>query len=205
MSDLRKFASVSNLIRFRLVDKTTQQGKTGLTGSTTGLIISTIADNEATATTYTQAAGHIQTIAVLGTFVAPSALNCRFAEVDSVNHKGLYEFQFADARFAVAGSKRLMISVNDAENTILDAAYEIQLVQFDPYDAVKLGLTCLPGNTIDNTYSLGQYIELIGAFVGGATSGGPTAPSFKNLDGSKTVAVGTADASGNRSGITLTP
>ncbi len=138
MDDLRLFGSTSNLVRFVLKDKTTNQGKKALTGATTGLIISTIADNESTAT------GHIQTIAALGTYVAPSASNCRFGEVDSINHPGLYEFQFADARYAVANSKRLMISVNDAEATILDTNYEIELVQFNPFDATRLGLIALP-------------------------------------------------------------
>ncbi len=127
MADLRNNAAVSNLVRLVLKDKTTGQGKTGLSGSTTGLIISTICDNEATAVAYTQAGGTIQTIATLGTYAAPSASNCRFKEVDSTNHKGLYEFQFADARYAVANAKRLVISVNDAESTILDGDYEVDL------------------------------------------------------------------------------
>ncbi len=144
MADLRLFASTSNLVRFTLKNRTTGQGLTGLTTATSGLIISTIADNEAAAVTYTQAGSTIETISTLGTFATPTATKCRFKQVDAVNHPGLYEFQFADARFAVASSKRLVISVNDAEATILDADYEIELVQFNPFDAVRLGLTALP-------------------------------------------------------------
>ncbi len=144
MSDLRAFASTSNIVRFSLKNKTTGQGLTGLTISTSGLIISTIADNEATPTVYTQAGSTIETITTLGTFAAPTATKCRFKLVDNTNHPGLYEFQFADARFAVANAKRLVISVNDAESTILDADYEIELVQFNPFDSVRLGLTSLP-------------------------------------------------------------
>jgi hypothetical protein len=120
--------NTSNIIRFTLKNSTTGQGLTGLTGSSAGLIISTIADAEASATVYTQAASHIQTIAALGTFVAPSASNCRFAEVDSTNHPGLYEFQIADARFNVANAKQLVITVSGAAS-LLTADYEIL---FDP-------------------------------------------------------------------------
>src|ERR1700721_2190401 len=102
MSDLRKFGATSNLIRFNLVNSSTGQGLTGLTGSSSGLIISTINDVEATATAYTQASSQIQTIATLGTYAAPSASDCRFSQVDATNHPGLYEFQFAAAPFAVS-------------------------------------------------------------------------------------------------------
>jgi hypothetical protein len=126
MADLRTLGATSNRVRFTLKDKTTGQGKTGLSISTTGLVISTIADNEASATAYTVAGSTIETIATLGTFATPTATKCRFKEVDATNNKGLYEFQFANARFAVTGAKRLVISVNDAESTILDADYEIE-------------------------------------------------------------------------------
>jgi hypothetical protein len=127
MADIRLLNSTSNIVRFTLKDKTTGQGKKGLTIATTGLVISTICDNEATPTVYTQAGGTLQTIATLGTYLAPSALNCRFKLVDDTNHPGLCEFQFADARFASsAGKTHLVISVNDAESTILDGDYEIQ-------------------------------------------------------------------------------
>ncbi len=154
MSDLRAFASTSNLVRFTIKGKTTGQGLTGLTTATSGLIISTIADNEATPTVYTAAGSTIETITTLGTFATPTATKCRFKLVDNTNHPGLYEFQFADARFAVASSKRLVISVNDAESTILDADYEIELVQFNPFDAVRLGLTSLPNAAFGATGGL---------------------------------------------------
>ena len=43
---------------------------------------------------------------------APTATKCRFKEVDATNHPGVYEFQFADARFAVSNAKRLVISAS---------------------------------------------------------------------------------------------
>lgn len=145
MADLRKHSSTSNLIRFALKHSSTGVGLTGLSSASSGLIISTIADNEATATAYTVAGTTIETITTLGTFAAPTATKCRFKEVDATNHKGLYEFQFDNARFSVASAKRLVISVSGATN-LLDADYEIQLVQVDPYDAVRMGMTSLPAS-----------------------------------------------------------
>jgi hypothetical protein len=144
MADLRTLGATSNRVRFTLKDKTTGQGKTGLSISTTGLLIATIADNEAAATAYTVAGSTIETIATLGTFATPTATKCRFKEVDATNHKGLYEFQFADARFAVTNAKRLVISVNDAEATILDADYEIEFTNdltASIWDEVNTGAT----------------------------------------------------------------
>lgn len=143
MADLRLFANTSNLVAFVLKHSTTGQGLTGLSSASSGLIISTRCDNESAGTAYTVAGSTIESIATPGIFAAPTASKCRFKEVDAVNHKGLYEFQFADARFAVASSRRLVISVTGAAN-LLDTDYEMQLVRFDPYDAVRLGLTALP-------------------------------------------------------------
>ncbi len=195
MADLRLFGATSNIVRFTLKDKTTGQGKKALTGSTSGLIISTIADNEATATVYTQAASHIQTIAVLGTYSAPSASNCRFGEVDATNNPGLYEFQIADARFAVASSRGLTISVNDAEATILDADYQIALVQFNPFDAVHLGLSALPNTACTTNASLltsGTGTDQVSVSAGKvllqATQSGVTIPTVTTVTNQLTAA-----------------
>jgi hypothetical protein len=126
------FASTSNVLRVKILDSTsaTGAGKTGLTFSSSGLIISTIADNEATATTYTQAGSTVETITTLGTFAAPTATKCRFKEVDATNHPGVYELQIADARFAVASAKRLLISISGVTGMVqLDKV--IELKRFD--------------------------------------------------------------------------
>ena len=114
------FDANSSIIRVRLLNSssTTGAGLTGLTSASTGLIISTIADNEASATTYTVAGSTIETIAALGTYAAPTATKCRFKEVDATNHPGLYELQFADARFSVASAKKLYISLLGATNLV---------------------------------------------------------------------------------------
>jgi len=135
----------SIVLRVKILDSaaTTGAGKTGLTFSSSGLIISTIADNEATATSYTQAGSTIETITTLGTYAAPTATKCRFKEVDATNHKGVYEIQIADARFAVSNAKSLLISILGATGAAETDAL-IPLTSLNPYDAVRAGLTALP-------------------------------------------------------------
>ncbi len=133
------------VLRVKLRDSSvsTGAGKTGLTGSSSGLIISTIADNEASATTYTQAASHIQTISTLGTFAAPTSGDCRFGEVDSTNHPGIYELQIDNSRFAVSGAKSLLISISGVTN-LAQCDVCVPLRAIDPYDAVHGGMSAIP-------------------------------------------------------------
>jgi hypothetical protein len=107
------------------------------------LIISTIADNEASATTYTSAGSTIDTIATLGTFATPTATHCRFKEVDATNHKGIYEIQIDNARYAVSNSKSLTVSVSGASG-LAECDVTIPLRSVDPYDGVRFNLTALP-------------------------------------------------------------
>lgn len=144
----RKQSATSVIVRFKLVTISTGKGITGLTPASAGLIISTICDVEASATTYTQAGSTIQTIATLGTYAAPSASNCRFKEIDATNSPGLYEFQFADARYAISNAKNLIVNVPSVTGLdLMDANYIIDLVSYDPYDAVHLGLSAVPNAT----------------------------------------------------------
>lgn len=130
-------------VKIRNSSVSTGAGLTGLTSASTGLIISTIADNEASATVYTVAGSTIESITTLGTYAAPTATKCRFKEVDSTNHKGVYEIQIADARFAVSNAKSLLVSVSGATNAAeCDALIPLQDV--DPYDSVRAGLTAIP-------------------------------------------------------------
>lgn len=147
----------SVLLRVKILDSsaTTGAGLTGLTSASSGLIISTIADNESTATAYTAAGSTIEGITTLGTYAAPTATKVRFKEVDSTNHKGIYEIQIADARFAVASAKSLLISIlgatDCAETDVL-----IPLTEVDPWS------TALPG-----AYGAGTAGYILGTDVAG--------------------------------------
>jgi len=135
----------SIVLRVKILNSSvsTGAGLTGLTSASSGLIISTIADNEATATAYTVAASNVETITTLGTYAAPTSGKCRFKEVDATNHKGVYEIQIADARFAVSSAKSLLVSVSGATNAA-ETDVVIPLRDLDPFDAVRAGLTALP-------------------------------------------------------------
>lgn len=115
-----KRSGLSTIIRVKIRDSsvTTGAGLTGLTSASTGLIISTITDNEATPTAYTVAGTNVETITTLGTYQAPTTGKCRFKEVDATNHPGIYELQFENGRFAVMGSKSLLISLSGATNMV---------------------------------------------------------------------------------------
>lgn len=214
---LIKYSNTSNVLRFTLKHSTSGIGLTGLTEASAGLIISIISNNEATATIYTQAGSTIETIAALGTYAAPTAAKCRFKEVDATNHKGLYEFHFADARFAVTDARSIIISVTGATN-LLDADYEIQLVSFDPYAVSNLGLTRLDttissrsshtvadiiAGVADGSYDLQEMMRIMFAALAGKSSGGGTATlKFRNSADDKDRIVATVDVSGNRTNVT---
>jgi hypothetical protein len=138
-----KRSQTSVILRVKITDSTTGNGKTGLTPASTGLVISTIADNEATPTTYTASGSTIETITTLGTYAAPTATKCRFKEVDATNHPGVYELQFADARFAASSAKSLLVSISGVSGT-LNCDVCVPLRDLDPYDAVRAGLSALP-------------------------------------------------------------
>lgn len=135
----------SIILRVKILNSSvaTGAGLAGLTNASSGLIISTIADNEAAATAYTVAGSLVETITTLGTYAAPTATKCRFKEVDATNHKGVYEIHIADARFAVSNAKSLLVSISGATNAA-ETDVVIPLRDLDPYDAVRAGLSALP-------------------------------------------------------------
>jgi hypothetical protein len=115
----------STILRIKLLDSSKSDGSgiTGLNFSATGLAISTIKSNESSATYYTATGSTIETITTLGTYAAPTATKCRFKEIDSTYHKGVYELQLADARFSATDS--LLISIAGASN-LAESDFEVQ-------------------------------------------------------------------------------
>lgn len=126
MQRIRKNGSTSNVERAKLRSSTSGQGLVGLSHLSAGLIISIQADNEATPTAYAVAGSTIETIATLGTYAAPTATKCRFREIDADDCPGDYEFQFANARYAVSGAKFLKVHVIGATD-LLEKEFTIQL------------------------------------------------------------------------------
>jgi hypothetical protein len=124
----------SIILRVKILNSSvaTGAGLTGLTSTSSGLIIAAIVDNESTTTAYTVAGSTIESITTLGVYAAPTATKCRFKELDATNHKGVYEIQMADARFAVSSAKSLLISISGPTNAA-ETDVVIPLRDLDPY------------------------------------------------------------------------
>lgn len=164
----------SVVLRVKIRASATGNGLTGLTNTTSGLIIAAIADVEATTTAYAAAASHVQTIATLGTFAAPSASSCRFAAVDGTNHPGLYELQLDNTRYAVSSAKSLTVTISGATG-MLDCDVVVPLRSINPYDGVHGGMSALPNTACTTNASLltsGAGTDQISVTAGSVTLGG---------------------------------
>jgi len=151
MKRLVKHSATSNMVRVFILDSssTTGAGLTGVLYTSTGLVIDMIANNSDTAYHYKSAAtATIEDITTIGTYAAPSASNCRFKAVDATNFPGLYEIHFLNGVFDDAGATSVIGRVAGVTN-MAPTLFEIQLVAFDPDNAVRLGLTALPNAAAD--------------------------------------------------------
>lgn len=149
MDVIRKQGATDNLLRVKIHSSVTGAGLTGLSPASVGLAISTIADVEAAATVYTAAASNLEAITTLGAFAAPSATCIRFGEVDSTHHPGLYEIHFDDARFAVADSRGLHVTLYGATG-MAETEIDVRLTALDLDSAtVDLGAAGLDAVAIE--------------------------------------------------------
>lgn len=143
-----QLSQTSIILRVKMRSTTAPyNGLTGLSNTSSGLIIAAIADDEASTTAYTSAGSTIQTIATLGTYAAPSASDCRFAKVDDTNHPGIVEIQLANARYNVSSAKSLLVSITGVSG-MFDTDVTIPLRSVNPYDGVRGGMTALPSAAV---------------------------------------------------------
>jgi hypothetical protein len=179
MPEIMTFDENSRCLRVFLQSSGDGTPLTDLTFATAGLIISTIADNEASPTVYkVDTDGNVETITTLGTYAAPTASKCRFKEVSKANHPGVYEIQLADARFSVASSKSLLVTVS-GYSTLAVCNKLIPLSRLD------LGTASTP-QTGDN------YVVVAHADYGNAKLVRSTTPSYTlSVDVNHLVAVPT--------------
>lgn len=77
---------------------------TGLSASSSGLVVAVLASHASVPTLYAQAASNLQTISTPGTFQEPTAGKCRFGEVSAANVPGIYEIQLPGNPFSGGGS-----------------------------------------------------------------------------------------------------
>lgn len=128
-----KKGTTSKLLQLFIQDSssTTGAGLTGLVFNTASLTAYYYREGAASATAITLATMTLGTWATGG-----------FIVVDGTNMPGLYQLGIPDAALAT-GANSVVIYLKGATNMVQTLA-EIQLVDYDPNDAVRLGLTALP-------------------------------------------------------------
>lgn len=84
--------------------------------------------------------------AIVGTGGATTHVDNKVFELDSTSSPGLYMVCFPDAAFATGPQVTLTLKY---DATVFTEAQNIQLVAFDPFDTVRLGLTALPDAAAD--------------------------------------------------------
>jgi hypothetical protein len=117
---------------------------------------------------------------------------------------GMYTSNYT---FLAAGSYFIRYPVwADAGHTVMDTSYDIVLeeayAQVNDLDSLPVAII---STLIDGVYSLGQYLKIIASAVAGKVSGGPATPVFRDIQDTRNVITGVADASGNRTTSTLNP
>lgn len=177
------------IVRMKILTQATAypSGLTGLTSASTGLTIGVIADNEATTTSYTVAGSTIESITTLGTYAAPTATKIRFKEVDATFHPGVVELQIANARYAVANSKYIIISIAGSTTNLIQSDALIQLQTFDPYS-----ITNPVGTATSVTGAVGSVTGAVGSVTGnvGGNVVGTVASVTGNVGGNVIGGVG---------------
>lgn len=87
----------------------------------------------------------------------------------------------------------------------LDMSADLTVTASQDFPTADQNAAAVMASIIEAGYTMRDVMALLAARDLGACTGGPTSPAYKGLDGSTTRVAGTADSSGNRSGITLTP
>lgn len=231
MKTLEYKALVGPIVTVKIADpsSTTNGGKTGLTISSAGLIVAIRPDNAAATIAYTAAGSTIDTIATLGAWAAPAANHCRFKEIDSTNHPGHYELQFAAALWATAGARKLVGTVLVTGGAQTD--FEIQLTGPDVSAAaggaaallqfgagagqiapdgttggVKLSASGLDAVVIETNINARQGLALILAESAGVLAGAVTSTiTFAGAGVATNRITATVDGAGNRTAVAVNP
>jgi hypothetical protein len=152
-----------------LVDPSTGVPETGLT--ITALTMQYTRNLTAAASSETAAAGS-----------TTAHSDNTIVEIDGTDSPGLYKVDWPDAAFAT-GVDKVVLVVSGA--AIAPAVEEIQLVAFDPEDAVRLGLTALPNAAADANNGL---VTGDGSVTFTAGAGNRPAVDVEAISGSTTEA-----------------
>lgn len=180
MKLLIKKDKTSKLLRVFIQDSSvsTGAGLTGLVYNSASLTAYYIREGAASPTSITLATMTVGTWASGG-----------FKEVDATNMPGLYELGIPNAVLAT-GADSVVVMLKGATN-MAPVVIEIQLVDFDPQDSVRLGLTALPNAAAEAAGGL--YTRGSGTGQINQGTGGKVDVNLVNWNG---TAVATPDTAG---------
>lgn len=89
---------------------------------------------------------------IVGTGGATTHVDNKVFEIGATDSPGLYMVCFPDAAFAT-GVDQVTLNLT-YDSTVFTEAQNIQLVAFDPFDAVRMGMTALPNAAADGVGGL---------------------------------------------------
>ena len=84
---------------------------------------------------------------IVGTGGATTHVDDKVFELEATDSPGLYMVCFPDAAFAT-GVDQVTLNLT-YDSTVFTEAQNIQLVDFDPFDAIRMGMTALPNAAAD--------------------------------------------------------
>jgi len=189
-----------------------------LKNSSTGLALTGVAFNASGLTAYYAIAGQAPVAITLASLAAATSAYTSggWFELSSTNMPGLYRLDLPNACFS-SGGNAVVVELAGAAS-MAACTKEIQIVAYDPTDAVRLGLTALPNVAqgsrgalmtdtvvVDSAGSVQffQFCSIALAILAGQTTA--SSGTFKTPDGTATRAVVTMDGSNDRTAVTLTP
>lgn len=140
MNELIKKSSANIVLYFTILDSTAFTPETGITVTTLDMQYI----RELTAVV-------AKVDAIVGTGGLTTHVDNKIVEVDAASSPGLYMACFPDAAFASGADKvTLVVTGTGFAPTVMD----VQLVDFDPNDGVRLGVTALPNANADSAGGL---------------------------------------------------
>ena len=102
-------------------------GRTGVLPGTSGLVIALIRPGDPGPASYSASAGTIESIATLGSWVAPTEGRCRWREIDAGLLPGWYELQLPNAWFDATGDRRGVAGMVWGPAGVVPTPFQIQL------------------------------------------------------------------------------
>jgi hypothetical protein len=140
------------ILRTTILDSSvsTGAGLTGISYTSSGLVIAVTPSNAASPTVYSQAGGTLEDITTLGTFAAPTATKCRVKQLSATYHPGVIEIQLPVSIWATSGARYVVITISGVTN-MAPRTFAVPLTQLNPEVLQAPASTALSTATWTNT------------------------------------------------------